>query len=204
MKLAQILLGSILIFGCLSGQGLEEEGEVSEERVLAVGDRMRYRVVEDELPVVELVVGNTGALEVPFLGPVPAVGKSASSLREELKTLLEQDLYVTATVLLNVTEYRVGALNRGRVHLSGQVNTVGAVEIDLDQKNTLGRVLLSAGGLRDFADKRNVRIIRQDENGKNITISVDLREILDKGKLENDVELRDGDFIIVNEKLINW
>jgi protein involved in polysaccharide export with SLBB domain len=180
-----------------------ESGTLS-DRKLGVGDRVRYRVVEDQEPVSEIVVGNTGALEVPFHGPVQAVGKTPAQLKGEIKEALEKELYISATVILNVIEYRLGTLNRGRVHLSGQVKSVGAVEIDLDLKNMLGRVLLTAGGLTDFADKKSVRIIRQNSDGDNITITVDLREVLDKGNLDSDVELRDGDFVIVNEKLINW
>lgn len=174
------------------------------DRNLGVGDRIRYRVIEDDEPISEILVGNTGALEIPFYGPIQAVGKTPEALKAEIKEALEKELYVTATVVLNVIEYRLGTLNRGRVHLSGQVKSIGAVEIDLDRKNMLGRVLLTAGGLTDFADKKNVRIIRQNAEGENITITVDLREVLDKGNLESDVELKDGDFVIVNEKLINW
>lgn len=174
------------------------------ERTLEVGDRVRYRVVEDEQPAVELSITNTGALELPFYGPIKAAGQTPSQLKQEIKVALEETLYRTATVYLDVLEYRPGSLNRGRVHLSGQVKSVGVMEIDLDRRNTLGRVLLAAGGLTDFADKRNVRIIRQTQDGQTETITVDLREVLEKGNLGSDVELRDGDFIIVNEKLINW
>ncbi len=175
-----------------------------EERPLAIGDRVHYRVMEDGEPRVELTVTNTGALELPFYGLIAAVGKTPAELRREIKTALEAELYRQATVQLSVVEYRIGALNRGRVHLSGAVNRVGAVEIDLDQENSLGRVLLTAGGLSDFADKRNVRIVRRSPDGETQTITVDLREVLDHGRLDKDVELVDGDFVIVNERLINW
>lgn len=173
-------------------------------RKLGVGDRVRYQVREDGDPMVVLEVGNTGTIDLPYYGPIGAVGKTAAQMREEISTALELELYVTASVRLDVIEYRVGALNRGRVHLAGQVRQVGMVEIDLDQQNTLGRVLLSAGGLADFADKRHVRIIRRNERGEPETITVDLREVLDRGRIEKDVELRDGDLVIVDEKLINW
>lgn len=195
------LIGGLILIGHVAAQDLSTVGS---GRELGVGDRVRYQVLEDEQPSVELLVGNTGMLDLPFYGPIIAVGKTIVDIKADIKKSLEEDLYWSATVVLNVMEYRVGTLNRGRVHLSGQVKSIGVVEIDLDRENTLGRILLSSGGLTDFADKKNVRIIRQNEAGESVTITVDLREVFEKGKLENDVSLQDGDFVIVNEKFINW
>jgi hypothetical protein len=33
---------------------------------------------------------------------------------------------------------------------------------------------------------------------------VDLHEVLDKGRLDLDVPLFDGDFVVVGSKLVNW
>ncbi|WP_221032539.1 polysaccharide biosynthesis/export family protein [Actomonas aquatica] len=198
----QLALATVVL---LSGSLVSPlRAEVRPDRPLAVGDRLRYRVTEDGEPTVELVVGNTGAVELPFYGPLDAAGLTIPELRASIKTALETELYVTATVNLTVAEYRMDDLSRGRVHLSGQVRQVGPVEIDLSRENFLGRVLLAAGGLTDFADKRNVRIVRQHEGGETRTITVDLRAVLDQGRLEQDVALQDGDFVIVGEKLINW
>lgn len=174
------------------------------ENVINVGDRLRYQVLEDEDPPTEIVVSNTGRIELPYYGPIDAAGKTLAQLVSDITGALQKDLYVTATVRLNVIEFHTRAVNRGRVHLTGQVRKIGPVDIDMSERNTLGKIILAAGGVSDFAETRAVRIIRKSPDGTFKTITVDLRAVLEKGMIEQDVELRDGDFIIVDERLIKW
>jgi hypothetical protein len=36
------------------------------------------------------------------------------------------------------------------------------------------------------------------------TLTVDLEEVLKKGRIDRDVPLLDGDFVIADAKLVNW
>lgn len=180
-----------------------EEAPAPESRPLAVGDRLRYQVLEDGDKPVELAISNTGMVDIPYHGPMKAAGRLVPDLIATIKAELEAKLYVSATVRLEVLAFSQGAVNRGRVHLAGQVRRVGPVEIDLSEKPTLGQTILAAGGLADFADARNVRVIRR-EGTETRTIKVDLREVLNRGRIDKDVELMDGDFVIVDEKMVNW
>jgi protein involved in polysaccharide export with SLBB domain len=95
--------------------------------------------------------------------------------------------------------------SRGRVYLAGQMRKIGVVEIDLSERNTVGRVILANGGLSDFADARRIRIIRKMAGGEQLeTITVDLEEVLKKGRIDRDIPLLDGDFVIADAKLVNW
>lgn len=179
-------------------------GTPLEQNVVNVGDRLRYQVEEDGDPAVDLVVSNTGMVELPYFGPIAAAGKTLSALTADITAALQKDLYIVASVRLSVLEYRTRAVNRGRVHLSGQVRRIGPVDLDMSERNTLGRVILAAGGLADFADERNVRVVRKDAQGIFQTLTVDLREVFDKGRIEKDLELQDGDFIIVDQRMIKW
>ncbi len=175
----------------------------AEQRPLEVGDRLRYQVVEDGDRPVELAISNTGMVDIPYHGPMKAAGRLLPELVASIKSELEAKFYITATVRVEVLAFSQGAVNRGRVHLAGQVRRVGPVEIDLSEKPTLGQTILAAGGLADFADPRNVRIVRR-EGGETRTIKVDLREVLNRGRIDKDVQLMDGDFIIVDERMVNW
>lgn len=181
----------------------DAEAPAPEARLLTVGDRLRYQVVEDGDNAVELAISNTGMIDIPYHGPMKAAGRRLSELAADIKTELEAKLYITATVRVEVLAFSQGAVNRGRVHLAGQVRRVGPIEIDLSEKPTLGQTILAAGGLADFADARKVRIIRR-EGGETKTIQVDLREVLARGRIDKDVQLMDGDFVIVDERLVNW
>lgn len=185
--------------------GMASAGAAPAAAVINVGDRLRYHVLEDGDPPVELVVGNTGMVELPYHGPLLAAGRSLPELTAAVKTALEEEFYVQATVRLSVIEVRLAAVNRGRVHLSGQVRKIGPVDIDMAERNTLGRVILASGGLAEFADDRRVRVVRRDPGTDTFkTIVVDLREVLERGRIEKDIELQDGDFVIVDERLIKW
>lgn len=189
----------LAFLACARGEG----PAAADSRLLEVGDRLRYQVVEDGDRPVELAISNTGMVDIPYHGPMKAAGRALPELVASIKSELEARLYVTATVRVEVLAFSQGAVNRGRVHLAGQVRRVGPVEIDLSEKPTLGQTILAAGGLADFADARNVRIVRR-EGAETRTIKVDLREVLNRGRIDKDVQLMDGDFIIVDERMVNW
>lgn len=196
------LLRVFLLLSVIAG-ARGEGPAAADSRPLEVGDRLRYQVVEDGDRPVELAISNTGMIDVPYHGPMKAAGRALPELVASIKSELEARLYVTATVRVEVLAFSQGAVNRGRVHLAGQVRRVGPVEIDLSEKPTLGQTILAAGGLADFADARNVRIVRR-EGAETRTIKVDLREVLNRGRIDKDVQLMDGDFIIVDERMVNW
>ena len=75
-----------------------EDAPSPELRPLAVGDRLRYQVVEDGDRPVELAISNTGMVDVPYYGPMKAAGRRLSEVVADIKTELESKLYVTATV----------------------------------------------------------------------------------------------------------
>ncbi len=180
---------------------------VSPDRKLGAGDLVTYRVMEDRDPAVQLIVTDTGELDVPYLGRVRVSGRSVSDATASIKSALEKEYYHTATVLLGIDQIArtAAATSSGMVYLSGQVRTPGPQPLNVGETNTAGKVILRAGGLTDFADDRRVKIVRRaSENAPPQNIVVDLKEVLEKGRVEKDVELRDGDMIIVSQKAFNW
>jgi protein involved in polysaccharide export with SLBB domain len=176
--------------------------EAGEE--LRPGDRLRFQIMEDAEAPVELVVGKDGQVDLPYLGAVAGAGKTIRLFAAEAKAALEQDYYVTATVRISLIDRPEKSSNRGRIFISGQVRRVGMVEIDKSEKNTAGKVILANGGLGDFADSRRIRIFRTNAAGAVETKVVDLREVLEKGRIDLDVPIYDGDLLVVDSKLVNW
>lgn len=175
------------------------------EVTLRPGDRLRFSLAEDADVTAELTVGSSGKLDIPYAGLVPAVGRTIEQVAMDVKSALELDYYVKASVRLTLIERPEKSGTRGRVFLSGQVRRVGAVEIDLAEKNTAGQVILSSGGLSEFADARKIKIIRRGAPGAEpIVLSVNLQEVLQQGRIDKDIPLFDGDFVIVDSKIINW
>jgi len=169
---------------------------------LGKGDRISYRVMEEEKDPIMLMVTDSGEIEFPLLGRYPAAGKTCKQLAFELKPLLEKDYFYKATVILGLDILSTRPL--GKVYIMGQVRAQGALDIPPDGNLTVSRAILMDGGLADFADRRKVKLMRKKPDGSTETIIVDLVEILDRGHTSKDPVVEPGDTINVPEKLINF
>lgn len=170
---------------------------------LAIGDRLSFRIEEDLEEPKPLVVADSGELEVPYIGRVPAEGKTCKQLAGEIKAALEKDYYYHAAVVLALDQK---AKSLGKVYIVGPVRIPGPQEIPSDEVLTLSKAILRAGGFNDFADRHNVKVTRQSAGsagGKQILV-VDVAQIFDKGKLELDLKLEPGDLILVPERLVRF
>lgn len=91
----------------------------------------------------------------------------------------------------------------GSVFISGEVNRPGTIQLPGERKFMASEAILAAGGFKDFADQRKVRIIRTGPQGQQELI-VDVKAVLDEGRLDRDIELQPEDRIVVRAKLINF
>ncbi len=131
---------------------------------LGRGDRVSFRVVEDRRDPIGLVVTDSGEMEVPLIGRVKALDKTCKELAHDIKPLLEKDYYVKATVIIGLD--LIGTKSRGKVYLTGQIRSPGVMELMPGEDVTVSQAILRAGGLADFANKREVRIVRKKEGVK--------------------------------------
>ena len=169
---------------------------------LGPGDRITYRVIEDQDDPRSLMITDSGDLEVPYLGLVHAAGKSSGQLAQEVKGLLEKKLYYQATVIIAV-ELVNKARVTGKVYVTGQVRNKGGFDIPAGEGLTVSKAILAAGGFSDFSDKKNVRLIRKDPNGTK-TFEINVVDIWEKGKLEKDLAIEPDDLIVVPARLVNY
>lgn len=169
---------------------------------LGPGDHITYRVIEDQDEPRTLLVTDSGDVEVPYLGLVHAANKTCLELAREIKGHLEKKLYFTATVMISaevVNKARV----LGKVYVTGQVRNSGGYDIPSGDTLTVSRAILAAGGFSDFSDKRNVRLIRKAGTGKE-TRTINVQEVWEKGRLDEDPLVQPGDLIVVPERLVKW
>jgi len=169
---------------------------------LAIGDRLSFRIIEDEEDPKQLSVTDSGDLEFPYIGRFPATGKTCKQLAGELKTELEKDYYYKATVIVAVD---IMTKSRGKVYLVGPVRTPGPQEIPSDEILTLSKAILRAGGFSDFADQKNVKVTRKSNtDAEDQKFVVNVADVLAKGKTESDLPLEPGDLIYVPERSIRF
>jgi polysaccharide export outer membrane protein len=175
---------------------------LDDHQKLGPGDRVTYRVIEDQDEPRSLSITDSGDLDVPYLGLVPAAGKTSFHLAKEVKALLEQKLYYQATVIIAVELVNKTRIT-GKVYVTGQVRNKGGYEIPAGEALTVSKAILHAGGFSDFSDKRHVRLIRKTSQGDR-TFIVNVLNVWEKSKLDEDVLVQPDDLIVVPERLINY
>jgi polysaccharide export outer membrane protein len=172
---------------------------LDDKKRLGTDDFVSFRVVEDRDNLSQrLRVNDNGELEVPYIGLVPAQGKTCRELAYNIKSALEKEYYYHATVILAVD--RVSEKSRGKVYVYGAVKAQGPQEIPTDETYTVSKAVIRAGGFSDFADKRKVKVTRKD--GKDFV--VDLKRVIEQGHTEDDVVLRPDDQIYIAQRLVNF
>ena len=172
---------------------------LDDKKVLGSNDRVSFRVVEDrDNESQQLRVNDNGELEVPYIGLVPAAGRTCKALAYSVKSALEREYYYHATVIIAVDH--VSEKSRGKVYVYGEVKGQGPQEIPADETYTVSKAIIRAGGFADFANKRKVRVTRRD--GKNYV--VDLKRVIEEGRTDEDVVLQPDDQIQVPKRAINF
>ncbi len=172
---------------------------LDDKKRLGSDDFVSFRVVEDrDGESQHLRVNDNGELEVPYVGLVPAAGKTCRELAYSIKSALEKEYYYHATVILAVD--RVSEKSRGKVYVYGAVKGQGPQDIPSDETYTVSKAVIRAGGFGDFADKRKVKVTRK--NGQDFVI--DLKRVIEQGRSEDDVVLQPDDQIYVPQRLVNF
>src|SRR2546430_3248615 len=101
---------------------------LDDKKKLGSNDYVSFRVVEDrDNESQRLRVNDNGELEVPYVGLVPARGRSCKELAYTIKSLLEKEYYYHATVILAVD--RGSEKSRGRIYVYCSVKAQGPQEI---------------------------------------------------------------------------
>ncbi len=128
-------------------------------------------------------------------------GTFVYDVREMLETgNFDNDPYLVSEDLIMVPKREeVG----GEYIVLGAVNREGVYPLT-DEGVTVSRAILAAGNFSRFAQDRRVRLIRSDpESGQQETLTINVRDILEGRSPDADMQVRDGDIIRVDEKMIN-
>lgn len=120
--------------------------------VISPGDAISVQVWDQEKMSAHVRVRDDGQISLPFLNDVPAAGKTPVALARELEQRL-RNLIVTPQVTVAVEE-RVPL----RISVLGEVIEPGLH--DLEPGAGVAQALAAAGGLKEFAHKDRVFVLR--------------------------------------------
>ena len=172
---------------------------------LQIGDRISLRIVEDRDKVLALYIQESGDIQAPHLGLVKAAGRTCKQLAYGMKQELERAYFQHATVIVAL-DRRVHTqlpANQDAFTIYGQVLKQGKYELLPEEGLTISQAIVRAGGFAQFADKKNIKLIRR-VGSKSVTIQINVADVMEKGKLEKDIPVHSNDVIIVKEKWLNF
>lgn len=136
----------------------------------------------------DVVVRPDGRISVPLLNDVQAAGLTPEQLRQTIiqsaRRFIEQP--VVAVVVKQISNHRV--------FIAGQVLKPGP--FPLAGPTTVLQVISMAGGVTEFADRKNIIITRQERGGQR-TFRFNYAEVIKGKHLEQNLVLKAGDTIMV-------
>ena len=135
-----------------------------------------------------VVVRPDGKITIPLVDEVYVVGMTPLQLQSMLEDKLKPFLTVPQVTVI------VKEISSRKVYLMGQVGRTGPFLIN--STTTVLQLIAQAGGLRDFAKKKKIDIMRT-VNGKTEHYRFNYDEVIKGKNLQQNIVLRPGDTIVV-------
>jgi polysaccharide export outer membrane protein len=160
---------------------------VKPEYRLSVGDKLRIEIYKEPQLSQSAEIRPDGRITLPLIGDIAAINHTPAALRDSITQALKE--YVRApNVTVIVVESAVPS-----AYVMGEVRQPGAVALQGDM--TVLQALAMTGGLTEYADKGEIRVLRQSAAGVE-TIKFRYKDAV-KGAAKEQVYLRPGDTVIV-------
>ena len=157
--------------------------------VIGIGDVLIINYWKDSEMTTDAVVRPDGKITLNLLNDIEAAGLRTDQLHDRLleKSTMFEDPRITVGVR---------QINSRKVYISGGVQKTG--QFDLIAPLTVLQLISLAGGTREFVKGKAITIIR-DEGGKPRAIKFNLKEVQEGKRLEQNIQLRPGDVVLVPE-----
>lgn len=163
---------------------------------IGVDDVVQVSVWRNENLSVTVPVRPDGMISIPLAGDVLAGGKTpeqvAVSIEKKLSRYIRAPQVTVILTQLNSHEYL------SRVRVTGAVRN--PISVSYRQGMTILDVVLTAGGVTEFAAPNRTRLYRKNGT-KTKSFRIHLGDILNKGQLKTNLELQPGDVITVPERV---
>jgi polysaccharide export outer membrane protein len=154
---------------------------------LVTGDKLRIEVYKDPQLSQSLEIRPDGKITLPLIGDVAAAGITPAELAGTITTRLRE--FVTTPVVTVIVAEAMPSV----IYVMGEVNTPGSQP--LREPITVVQALAVAGGFKDFANPKKIRILRKGPNGAIETINYNYKEAIERS--DRPFFLQPGDTIIV-------
>lgn len=155
---------------------------------IGTGDVILVSVWKEPDATQEVTVRSDGKVSLPLVKEVQIAGLTPVQAEKHLSEKFDK-LIPGADVTLIIR-----AINSRRVYLVGAVRTVGP--INMTSSLTVLQAVAQAGGLTDFAKKKQIYILRH-ENDKQVRLPFNYDAVIKGEHMEQNIVLQPDDTIVV-------
>ena len=195
------LILMLLLAGCSGGSATmtaidpAAQQPDSDDYVIGPGDSLQVFVWGHEDLTETVTVRPDGEISTPLVEDMRAAGKTPTELARAVENALAE--YVRTPTVTIIVEQFVGEYNR-QVRVVGQAAEPQA----LSYRNgmTLLDVMIEVGGLSEFASGNKAKIVRK-QDGEEVIIKVRISDLLNKGRMDQNVRMMPGDVLIIPESV---
>lgn len=191
--LAAALAASLAMVGCMTGRYPPAPPfAATEDYKYVIGPLDTVNIIVWRNPELSLSVPvrPDGRISTPLVEDLPALGKDASTLARDIEKALSK--YIRDPVVTVIVTQFAGPYDQ-------QIRVVGEAAkpqvLAYRQNMTVLDVMIAVGGLTDFADGNRATLFRIADGGK--TYSVRLRDLVKRGDISANVDVKPGDIIII-------
>lgn len=171
-----------------------EAGNADYTYIIGAGDSVNIIVWRNPELSMSVPVRPDGKIAAPLVDELMAQGKTSVQLAREIETVLAK--YVRDPIVTVLVSGFVGPY-------SEQIRVVGEAArpqfLPYKSKMTLLDVMIAVGGLTDFASGNSATILRTGDGNKQY--SVRLNDLIKRGDVSANVEMRPGDILIIPQSL---
>lgn len=203
-RMTMIVAAWLALSACASAQqtGIADppaaataEADAMSSYIIGPGDTIQIFVWRNPELSVTVPVRPDGKVSTPLVEDIVAVGKKPSELARDIETRLAE--YIRSPQVNVIVTNAQSSFSK--VTVIGQVTTPQTVPYREGMR--MMDLLLAVGGLTEFAAGNRAKLIRVEEGGREREIKVRLKDLLTRGRLDQNLELRPGDVLIVPESV---
>jgi len=140
----------------------------------------------------DVTVRPDGRITLPLIGDVQAAGKTPAELKSEITAAASKLFKAGQEPEVTVV---IRQINSRKVFITGQVTNPGSHV--LTGPLTVMQLISLAGGLTEFAKKKEITVMRTDANGKQVVLPFNYSDVARGKNLAQNVVLKPGDTVVV-------
>ena len=167
----------------------------SSDYLIGPGDILQVFVFGQPELSVTVPVRPDGRVSTPLIEDLQAVGKTPTQLAREMETILAEFI---RTPKVNVIPQQFVGTFANQIRVLGQATQPQA--LPYRDKMTLLDVMTEVGGLTKFAAGNRAKVVRT-VNGETKEIRVRLQDLLNRGKIKENMAMQPGDVVIIPEAI---